>query len=98
MTPVRFLATCSKPFDDFRRDLEQAISVSQVSHLLRHSWKQQNMSIAGPGAHGTLRFHQGRVQAELHISFPATMIKPRIVGDIRRMLEAASGGPVSVTG
>lgn len=99
MALVRFNAVSGKPFEDFRRDLDRAISVSQVADMLRHSWAAQSMSIAGPGAHGTLRYADGgAVSAEVSISFPATMLKDRIVGDIRRMLEAASGAPVQVVG
>lgn len=98
MALVRFNAVSGKAFDDFRRDLDRAISVSQVADMLRHTWAAQSMSIAGPGAHGTLRFLEGAVSAEVSISFPATLLKDRIIGDIRRMLEAAAGGPVKVVG
>jgi len=97
MALVRFNAVSGKPFDDFRRDLDRAIAASHVADLLRHSWNSHGMSIAGPGAHGTLHFVEGTVRAEVTISFPATMIKDRVVGDIRRMLEAAAGAPVSVS-
>jgi hypothetical protein len=98
MALVRFHAVCGKPFDEFRRDLDRAIVHSQVAHMIRHTWNHQGMSIAGPGANGKLHFKEGTLRAEVQISFPATMIKDRIVGDIRRMLESAAGGPVSVTG
>ena len=93
---VRFQATSLKPFDDFRRDLDLAIRLSRVAHMLSHSWSAQNMSITGPGAQGKLLFREGHVHAEIRISFPAIMLHDRIVGDIRRMLESAAGGPVLV--
>jgi len=98
MTLVRFHAISGKAFDDFQRDLDRAISVSHVKDMLRHSWASQRMSIAGPGAHGTLLFKEGSVRVEVRISFPATLVKDRIVRDIHRMLEAAAGAPVSVVG
>jgi len=54
------------------------------------------MTIAGPGASGVLHFREGRVHAEVRISFPATIIQDRIVTDIRVLLEVASGAPVAV--
>jgi hypothetical protein len=98
MALVRFHAVSGKAFDDFQRDLNRAISHSQVADMLRHTWAAQSMSIAGPGAHGTLRFTEGAVSAEVRISFPASLLKDRIVGDIRRMLEAAAGASVRVVG
>ena len=98
MGAVRFHATSKKEFGDFRRDLDHAIRRSSVAEMLRHSWTAQSMRIAGPGAHGVLHFHEGRVHVEVKISFPASLVRDRIVGDIRRMLESASGGRVTVTG
>jgi hypothetical protein len=98
MGAVRFHATSKKEFGDFRRDLDHAIRRSAVAEMLRHSWTAQSMRIAGPGAHGVLHYQEGRVHLEVKISFPATLLRERIVRDIRHLLEAASGGRVTVTG
>jgi hypothetical protein len=98
MALVRFHGSSGKALDDFRRDLDRAIAGSQVADMIRHSWNSHGMSIAGPGANGKLQFTEGGFRAEVTISFPASMIKDRIVRDIHRMLEAAAGAPVSVVG
>jgi len=98
MGAVRFHATSKKEFGDFKRDLDHAIRRSGVSEHLRHSWTSQSMKIAGPGAQGVLHYRDGRVHLEVRISFPATLLRERIIRDIRRLLESAAGGHVTMTG
>jgi putative polyhydroxyalkanoic acid system protein len=98
MGAVRFHANSKKEFGVFQRDLDHAIRRSSVAEMLRHSWHAQSLKIAGPGAHGTLHYREGRVHLEVRITFPATLLRDRIVGDIRRMLESASGARVTISG
>jgi hypothetical protein len=97
MAAVRFHATSIRQFDDFRRELDTAIRVSRVADMLRHSWAATTMTISGPGSTGVLHFRDGRVHAEIRMTFPAIMMKRRVIADIRGMLEKAAGAPVAVT-
>lgn len=99
MSAVRFYGHSSKDFDEFRSALDHAVVTSRVAHLLHHAWAGRVMTIRGPGAHGHIRFADtGQVHAELHISFPATLMRGQIVGDVRRMLSEAVGAAVSSSG
>ena len=96
MSAVRFQAQSAKAFDEFRRALDHAVVTSRVAHLLEHAWTGRVLTIRGPGAHGHIRYgEKGFVHAELHISFPATLMRGQIVGDVRRMLAEAVGNHVT---
>ena len=99
MSAVRFQAQSVKAFEEFRRSLDRAVVTSRVAHMLQHRWTGRVMTIRGPGAHGLIRFSEnGQVHCELHISFPATMVRGQIVGDVRRMLAEAVGNHVTSIG
>jgi hypothetical protein len=99
MSAVRFQAQSVRAFEEFRRALDHAVVTSRVAHLLQHAWTGRVMTIRGPGAHGLIRYGEtGSVHAELHISFPASLMRGQIVGDVRRMLAEAVGNHVSSIG
>ncbi|HSL20887.1 MAG TPA: polyhydroxyalkanoic acid system family protein [Vicinamibacterales bacterium] len=91
---IRFETRTHKPFERFRSDLHKSMSRSFASHLMQFSWRDHTLNVRTPGAQGRVHFDNGRVHAELHMGFPATLFRDRIIRDVRRMCADASGAPV----
>jgi hypothetical protein len=93
-----FHARTTKPFDRFRFDLEKSIGQSFASSVMRRVWHDRTLRMKAPGAEGSVRFDEGDIRAEVSMSFPATLIKHKILDDIRRTMADASGGAVRMSG
>ncbi|HEX9671397.1 MAG TPA: polyhydroxyalkanoic acid system family protein [Thermoanaerobaculia bacterium] len=91
---VRFATQTNKSFGEFQLDLNAALQHAWGTRVMRYHWEGEVLRITAPGAEGFVAFKPGGVEAEIGMSFPATMLKTQIVADITRTLSVASGSPV----
>lgn len=96
MAKIRFETQSSKDFPQFKEDLTAAIDQSFVAHLLKRTWNGPQMNIEAPGATGFVLYDASRVTVEINISFPATLLRERIVQDIQRIVQIAGGRAVKI--
>lgn len=54
------------------------------------------MNIEAPGATGFVLYDAGRVTVEINIAFPATLLRERIVQDIKQIVQTAGGSLVKI--
>jgi Putative polyhydroxyalkanoic acid system protein (PHA_gran_rgn) len=96
VSKIRFETQSGKDFPHFKEDLTAAINQSFVAHLLKRTWVGSQMNIEAPGATGFVLYDAGRVTVEINISFPATLLRERIVQDIQRIVQIAGGRAVKI--
>ena len=96
MPKTRFESQSNKDFSQFRQDLDAAIHTSFASHMLQYTWSGFTMTMEAPGATGFMRYDSGHIAAEIDLTFPATMLRGRILQDIERIIQAGSGSVVTV--
>ena len=96
MAKIRFETQSGKDFPHFKEDLNSAIDQFFVAHLLKRTWVGSQMRIEAPGATGFVLYDAGRVTVEVNMTFPATLLREKIVQDIQRIVQIAGGGLVKI--
>jgi hypothetical protein len=96
VSKIRFETQSGKDLPHFQEDLNSAIDQSFVAHLLKRTWNGPQMNIEAPGATGFVLYDAGRVTVEINITFPASLLRERIVQDIQRIVQAAGGSLVKI--
>jgi hypothetical protein len=86
---VEIVAVSPHDFDRFKQLVDAAMARSVSAALLTTAWQGTNYRVTGPGVSALGRFHNGEVTVTLTLSFPATMVGRRIVGEIERSLREA---------
>jgi hypothetical protein len=86
---VEIFGVTPHDFEVFKQLINASVGRAAGAALLTTAWQGTNYRVTGPGfsAHG--RFDNGEVTVTLTLSFPATMMKEQIVGEIERLLRDA---------
>ena len=97
MARVHLRASSQKRFEHFRQHLDSALDNVSGAHLLSRTWDDQVLYLSAPGTEAFVRFHYGNIQAEIDISFPATLMKQQIIQEIRNLLAVSGAEAVEIT-
>lgn len=83
----------NKPFERVKVDATRAITQQGLASLFTtHEWKGKICHIHSWGAEGTVEFDHGRIASRVRIhSIPATLLKDKILSDIRAATLDVSG-------
>jgi hypothetical protein len=77
------------PFETFRRQLDEALSLSFAARALSQRWSGNTLEITGPGCRASATYHAGRFSGFYQLTGPAWLMRDRIRTDLVRMLVAA---------
>lgn len=94
---VEMSGVTSYEFHDFKQLLDASVRRSTAFSLLRTEWHGMGYRATAPGVAAFGRFQDGEVRVKIMISFPATMMRGQIVGDIVRSMRDAGVNDVRST-
>lgn len=95
MPSLHFHARTQRSFEAFCSEMERALREA-ADIGLHHEWHGRNLRITAPGAKGFIVFDGGAIAAQVHLGFPATLVRDRITDEVRRILARVADGPVTV--
>ena len=95
MATVRFEGRSGKEFAQFQSEVSQAVAASSAAAMMNCAWQDHTLHIQAPGAQGFVRLVGSRLLAEIRLSFPAILMKQKIVQDIERVLSRVADAPVA---
>ena len=95
MPSLHFHARTQRDFETFRAEMDRALR-DAADKGLRHEWHGRTLRITAPGAKGFIVFDGGSIAAQVHLGFPAALVRDRIVDEVRQILDRVADGPVVV--
>ena len=76
---------------DIRSELDAALAEEFPGGMLKRSWQDDVLQLSGPGAHGHISYHEGRLMGEAHLGPPASMMRGTIEKKISAAMRRAAG-------